>query len=173
MCRQCTRAVSTAAELSNSGELMDTILKIKAVSPLIGKAIELPSYATDGSAGMDLRACTTQAITLLPGERVAVDTGIAIELPDNGYFAMICARSGLSTKHGIALANGVGVVDSDYRGEIRVSLVNLSSCAYTIEPGERIAQMLIMPVCHAKLQLCDELDVTQRGSGGFGSTGRG
>lgn len=152
---------------------MDMVLKLKAVSPLIGKSIELPSYATGGSAGMDLRACTTEPIVIAPGERVAVDTGIAIELPGNGYVAMICARSGLSTKHGIALANGVGVVDSDYRGEIRVSLINLSADAYTIKPGERVAQMLIMPVCIAKLQVCDELGETERGSGGFGSTGRG
>ncbi len=152
---------------------MDMVLKIKAVSPLIGKSIELPSYATEGSAGMDLRACMTEPVVIAPGERVAVDTGIAIELPGSEYVAMICARSGLSTKHGVALANGVGVVDSDYRGEIRVSLINLSADAYTIKPGERIAQMLIMPVCIAKLRVCDELNETVRGSGGFGSTGRG
>lgn len=152
---------------------MQKTLKIKPISPKIGVEIPLPEYATPGSAGMDLRACIDGEITILPGQTVCVPTGIAIALPDASCVALICARSGLSVKHGINLANSVGVIDSDYRGELIVGLINQSSTAYTISPGERIAQMLIMPVMQCKLEICAELEDTLRGRGGFGSTGKG
>lgn len=147
-------------------------LKIKALSPKIGKEIPLPSYATAGSAGLDLRACIDAPVTVEPGQRLSIPTGFAIALPDPGWVALIYARSGLAVKHGIALANCVGVVDSDYRGEIVVALQSYAGESYTIEPGERIAQMVITPVAQASIQLVDELDDTGRGAGGFGSTGK-
>ena len=147
-------------------------LKIKVLSPKIGKDIPLPSYATAGSAGLDLRACIDGPVTVEPGQRVTIPTGFAIALPDPGWVALIYARSGLAVKHGIALANCVGVVDSDYRGEIVVALRNYAKEPYTVEPGERIAQMVITPVVQAEIALVDELDHTDRGAGGFGSTGR-
>ena len=152
-------------------------LKIKALSPKIGTEIPLPSYATAGSAGLDLRACI-DAPVYMPGtdtglpNSAMVPTGIAIQLPGSEYVALVYARSGLAVKHGVTLSNCVGVIDSDYRGEIKVGLVNLSGKAYTIEPGERIAQLVITPVTQANIQLVDELDNTDRGAGGFGSTGK-
>ncbi len=140
---------------------------------ILNEKVNLPEYATDGSAGMDLCAAIDGALQIAPGETLRVPTGIAIALPDALHVALICARSGLSIRHGISLANGVGVIDSDYRGEIQVGLFNQSKSAYTIEPGERIAQMLILPICKPSLEICNELDDTARGSGGFGSTGRG
>lgn len=131
-----------------------------------------PSYATTGSAAADLYAATEEAVTLQPGQRAMIPTGIAIQLPDAGYVALVCARSGLAVKHGLALSNGVGVIDSDYRGEIQVGLINQSQTAYTIQPGERIAQLMIMPVVQAAFVQAESLDETERGSGGFGSTGR-
>lgn len=151
---------------------MKHTVKIQAVSPLLGTAVDAPQYATPGSAGMDLRACIDRAQTIAPGERALIPTGIAIELPSAELVALVCARSGLAIRHGIALANGVGVIDSDYRGEIQVGLINQSGEAYTIEPGERIAQMLILPVCPCALTLSGALGETERGAGGFGSTGR-
>lgn len=132
---------------------------------------KLPFYATDGSAGMDLSACIDEDIVLKPLDRCLVPTGIAISLPSAEYGAFIFARSGLATKKGITLSNCVGVVDSDYTGEIKVGLINLSNEEYTLTNGERIAQLVIMPVAHAVFTETDELDKTQRGSGGFGSTG--
>lgn len=147
-------------------------LKIKALSPKLGKEIPFPSYATAGSAGMDLRACVDEPVTVAPGQRVAIPTGFAIALPDPGWVALIYARSGLAVKHGLALANCVGVVDSDYRGEIVVALQNYAGEAYTIQPGERVAQMVITPVTQARIDVVEELDETARGAGGFGSTGK-
>lgn len=135
------------------------------------KEKRLPFYATDGSAGMDLTACIDSAIELKPLERMLIPTGIAIKLPSSEYGAFIFARSGLATKKGITLSNCVGVVDSDYTGEIKVGIINLSQESYTLEPGERIAQMVIMPVCQVNFNVTDELEATERGSGGFGSTG--
>ena len=143
-------------------------VKIKYISDLAKK----PFYATDGSAGMDLSAAIEKPLLLKKGERVLVPTGIAIALPDSESVAYIYARSGLSIKHGICLANSVGVIDSDYRGEIRVGLINLGNSDYTIEPGERIAQMVFAPVLRAQLVESESLEDTERGAGGFGSTGR-
>ena len=135
------------------------------------KEKKVPFYASQGAAGMDLTACLEESITLKPLERALIPTGIAISLPSEKYGAFLFARSGLASKHGITLANCVGVVDSDYTGEIKVALVNLSNNEYTIENGERIAQMVIMEVSRADFTVVDELAKTERGSGGFGSTG--
>lgn len=135
------------------------------------KERKLPFYATEGSAGMDITACLEEAVVLKPLERKLIPTGIAIKLPDCGYGAFLFARSGLATKKGIALSNSVGVIDSDYTGEIKVGLINLSNEEYTVTNGERIAQMVILPVAQAEFTVTDELEKTERGSGGFGSTG--
>jgi dUTP pyrophosphatase len=144
------------------------ILKIK---KLRDNAV-VPKRATAGSAGMDLYACIDEAVTVMPHECVKIPTGIAIALPSPLYGAFIFARSGLSINHGLAPANCVGVVDSDYRGEVIVGLVNQFNEPYTVEPGERVAQMVIMPVSLMDTEECDSLDETERGDGGFGSTGK-
>ncbi len=147
-------------------------LKIKALSPKLGREIPFPTYATAGSAGMDLRSCIDAPITLKPGQRGMVPTGLAIALPGPEWVGYIFARSGLAIKSGVTLPNCVGVIDSDYRGELKVGLVNLSDTDYTIQPGDRIAQLVVMPVIQAALTVVDELDDTARGAGGFGSTGK-
>lgn len=147
-------------------------LKIKALSPRIGQDIPAPRYATDGAAAMDLCACIDAPVTIPAGARQVVPTGIAIALPSADYVALLFARSGLGIKKGIALSNGVGVIDSDYRGEIAVGLVNLSQEDYTVLPGDRIAQMMITPVVQPAVTYVDTLDETERGAGGLGSTGR-
>ncbi len=145
-------------------------MKIK-VKKLNEKAV-LPQRATEGSAGADLFACTDQPVEINPGEIKVIKTGIAIEIPDNKHAAFVYARSGLGIKHGICLSNGVGVIDSDYRGEICVGLCNISKNPYTVEPGERIAQMVIMPVECPVYEESQEMNYTERGTGGFGSTGK-
>lgn len=143
-------------------------LKIKKLNP---NAV-LPKRATEGSAGMDLYACIESPVTVQPHECVKFPTGLAIALPSPQYGAFIFARSGLSVKHGLAPANCVGVVDSDYRGEVIVGLVNQFEEPYTVEPGERIAQLVILPVSLLEPEEVEELDDTERGAGGFGSSGR-
>ena len=147
-------------------------LKIKALSPKIGTDIPLPCFATAGAACMDLCACIDGPVTLAPGARQTVPTGIAIALPSADYVALVFARSGLGIKQGVCLANGVGVIDSDYRGEIGVGLVNLGDIPYTVRPGDRIAQLMVTPVVRPTVVPVSELDETDRGAGGFGSTGR-
>lgn len=147
-------------------------LKIKAVSDKIGKDIPYPFYATAGAAAMDLCACVDEPVEVAPRALVSIPTGIAIALPSAEYVALVFARSGLGIKHGIALSNGVGVIDSDYRGEIRVGLTNLSDIPYTIQPGDRIAQLMVVPVARAAVLELEELPDTARGAGGFGSTGK-
>lgn len=142
-------------------------LKIKRLD----ERAQLPVRATVGSAGMDLHALLDEPLTLAPGERFLVPTGIAIGLPSAETVGLVFARSGLAVKKGITLSNCVGVIDSDYTGEVRVGLVNLSDDAYIIQPGERIAQLVVMPVCLPTIQEVDELETTDRGAGGFGSTG--
>ena len=146
-------------------------LKIKAVSPKIGNDIPLPYYATPGSAAMDLHACLEEAVTIPARGRTFIPTGIAIALPSPGYVALVFARSGLGIKHGVAPSNCVGVIDSDYRGEVMVGLQNSGETDFTIQPGDRIAQLMVVPVVQAQVRMTDELDETQRGTGGFGSTG--
>ena len=147
-------------------------LKIKALSPKLGHEIPFPAYATPGSAGMDLRACIDAPITIPAGGRTPIPTGLAIALPGPEWVALVYARSGLAIKHGLAPANCVGVIDSDYRGEILVGLYNASREDYTVEPGERIAQLVITPVAQPRITVVEDLDDTERGTGGFGSTGR-
>jgi len=147
-------------------------LKIKAVSPKIGTQLPVPFYASEGAAAMDLCACIDVPVEIAPRALVSLPTGIAIALPSADYVALVFARSGLGIKHGICLSNGVGVIDSDYRGELSVGLTNLSDTSYTVAPGDRIAQLAVIPVAHAELELVDNLDQTQRGAGGFGSTGK-
>nr|WP_317323919.1 dUTP diphosphatase [uncultured Flavonifractor sp.] len=147
-------------------------LKIKAVSPKIGRELPWPQRATAGSAGMDLAACIDEAVTIAPRQLVRIPTGIAIALPGPEYVALIFARSGLGVKHGISLSNGVGVIDSDYRGEIMVGLTNLSDVPYAIHPGDRVAQLVVTPVALPELERVETLDDTDRGTGGFGSTGQ-
>ncbi len=139
---------------------------------LLRDGVQLPEYATDGSAAIDLRSAADADITIEPGKRALIPTGIAIAPETSGVVAILAARSGLSVKHGITLTNGIGVIDSDYRGEICASLINVSDTPYTITPGERMAQLMFMPVLQANFLIADELDDTARGTGGFGSTGR-
>ncbi len=146
-------------------------LNVKALSPKIGHEIPAPFYATPGAAAMDLHACIDQDLVIPAGKRQVVPTGIAIALPSADYVALIFARSGLGIKHGVAPANCVGVIDSDYRGEILVGLQNSGDADYTIHPGDRIAQLMLTPVLQAKVTMVDELDQTDRGAGGLGSTG--
>lgn len=147
---------------------MNINVKIK-----LTRGATLPAYATDGSAALDLRACLEGgSVTIGPGCRVAIPTGIAIAPETHGVVAIVAARSGLGFKHGIALANGIGVIDSDYRGEISVCLHNKSDVPYTVNDGDRVAQMMFVPVYTAALIPADELDDTARGVGGFGSTGK-
>ena len=134
---------------------------------------QLPAYATPGSAGLDLRACLEAPLTLQPNAWQLVPTGMAIHLADPGYAALILPRSGLGHKHGIVLGNLVGLIDSDYQGQLMVSAWNRSDLAFTIEPMERIAQLVIVPVVQASFRLVDEFPASQRGEGGYGSTGRG
>jgi dUTP pyrophosphatase len=134
---------------------------------------QLPQYATPGSAGLDLRACLDAPLTLAPNAWQLVPTGIAIHLKDPGYAAMLLPRSGLGHKHGIVLGNLVGLIDSDYQGQLMVSCWNRSDVAFTIEPMERIAQMVIVPVVQARFRVVEAFDdVTERGAGGYGSTGK-
>ena len=139
----------------------------------MGEAIPLPSYATDGSAAIDLRACLKEQIGIQPGETVLVGSGIAINIKDPNIVGLIVPRSGLGIKKGIVLANTMGVIDSDYQGEIKIGLLNRSQNQYTVKPAERICQMLFMPVVKATLKLVQEFsNATLRGGGGLGHTGR-
>ena len=144
-------------------------IDVKIINPLIKD--QLPHYATAGSAGLDLRACISDKIVLEPGQTVLIPTGLAIHLADANYAAMILPRSGLGHKHGVVLGNLVGLIDSDYQGELMVSTWNRGNTAFTIEPFERIAQMVIVPVVQAQFNLVADFDASDRGAGGFGSTG--
>lgn len=150
---------------------MKKSLQVKILNPRVGRDIPLPAYATDGSAGMDLRACIEHPLTLNPGAAHLVPTGIAVHLADPGLAAMILPRSGLGHKHGLVLGNLVGLIDSDYQGELLVSCWNRSGIAYTISPGERVAQLVVFPVVQATLQIVDDFSSSTRGEGGFGHTG--
>ncbi len=146
-------------------------LQIKIVNPRVGREFPLPAYATEGSAGMDLRACIEHPATLQPGAAHLMPTGIAIFLDDPGLAAMILPRSGIGHKHGLVLGNLVGLIDSDYQGELMISCWNRSGVAYTVSPGERIAQLVIVPVVQAQMIVVDAFVPTARGESGFGHTG--
>ena len=137
----------------------------------IGREYPLPAYATDGSAGLDLRACIERPVTLAPGQAELLPTGIAIHLEDPGLAAMLLPRSGLGHKHGIVLGNLVGLIDSDYQGQVMVSCWNRGDRSYTVAPGERIAQMVVVPVVQVALEVVDSFTDSGRGAGGFGSSG--
>ncbi len=148
-------------------------VKVKIISPLIKAKIPMPVYATSGSAGMDLHACCETAIAIPAWSRGKVPTGIAIELPGPELVALVFPRSGLASKHGISLSNAVGVIDSDYRGEIICLVKNDSDQEFLIHPGDRIAQLLFFPIYRMDWEEVTELEETKRGAGGFGSTGIG
>ncbi|MEH6492025.1 dUTP diphosphatase [Halopseudomonas sp.] len=146
-------------------------LQAKVLDPRLGAEWPLPAYATTGSAGLDLRAMLQEPLQLQPGETHLLPTGLAIHIADPGLAAMILPRSGMGHKHGIVLGNLVGLIDSDYQGQLMVSCWNRSANAFTINPGERIAQLLLVPVLQARFEIVEEFDDSQRGSGGFGHTG--
>ena len=133
----------------------------------------MPSYATSGSAGLDLRACVDETTLIEPGQTILVKTGLAIYIEDTQFAGLILPRSGLGHKHGIVLGNLVGLIDSDYQGELMVSVWNRSQTAFTLEPGERLAQYVLVPVVHAEFEQVEEFVATERGAGGFGHTGQG
>ena len=147
-------------------------IDLKILDPRIGNKYPLPSYATSGSAGLDLRACIDEQISLAPGETKLIATGIAIHIGDPSLAATLLPRSGLGHKHGIVLGNLVGLIDSDYQGQLFVSCWNRSSTAFEIEVGARIAQLVIVPVLQVGFEAVDDFTTSQRGSGGFGSTGQ-
>lgn len=147
-------------------------IQLKLLDPRLGDSIDLPDYATDGSAGLDLRACLEQDMTLQPGETVLIPTGLAIHIDDPGLAAVLLPRSGLGHKHGIVLGNLVGLIDSDYQGQIFVSCWNRSQTAFDIKVGERIAQMVFVPVVQVGFEQVEEFSASERGTGGFGHTGR-
>jgi len=147
-------------------------LQVKVLDARIGTDYPLPHYATPGSAGLDLRACLDAPLELRPGQTQLIPTGIAIHLEDAGLAAVLLPRSGLGHKHGIVLGNLVGLIDSDYQGQVMVSCWNRGQSTFTVEPGERIAQMVIVPVVQVEFDVVDEFTESHRGAGGFGSSGR-
>lgn len=147
-------------------------IDIKILDPRIGSTFPLPAYATPGSAGLDLRACLDASVELKPGETTLLPTGLAIHIGDANLAAVILPRSGLGHKHGVVLGNLVGLIDSDYQGQLMVSVWNRGQTTFVIEPGERIAQMVFVPVVQAEFNLVEDFDASERGKGGFGHSGR-
>lgn len=147
-------------------------VQVKVIDSRLGKEWPMPSYATAGSAGLDLRACVEQATLIEAGQTVLVKTGLAIYIEDPQFAGLILPRSGLGHKHGIVLGNLVGLIDSDYQGELMVSVWNRSQTAFTLEPGERLAQYVLVPVLQAEFEQVEEFVATERGAGGFGHTGQ-
>jgi dUTP pyrophosphatase len=147
-------------------------IQLKILDSRLGNEIPMPEYATEGSAGLDLRACLEKKIIIEPGDTILIPTGIAIHIADNKMAAVLLPRSGLGHKHGIVLGNLVGLIDSDYQGQVFVSCWNRGNTAFTIEIGERIAQMVFVPVIQAEFEQVSEFGESQRGAGGFGHTGR-
>ena len=148
------------------------VIKMKVLDSRVGNEIPLPEYATAGSAGMDLRACLDAALTIHPGETHLIPTGISIHVDDPGLAAIILPRSGLGHKHGIVLGNLVGLIDSDYQGQLFVSCWNRGHDSFTIEIGDRIAQLVVVPVVQARFEVVDDFAASSRASGGFGHTGK-
>ncbi|MFK8068691.1 MAG: dUTP diphosphatase [Gammaproteobacteria bacterium] len=147
-------------------------IELKILDPRIGNEFPLPDYATSGSAGMDLRACLDETLLLKPGETELIPTGMAIHIGDESLAAVILPRSGLGHKHGIVLGNLVGLIDSDYQGQLFVSCWNRGNTEFEVEPGERIAQLMFIPVVQANLKIVDNFNESDRGEGGFGHTGK-
>lgn len=146
-------------------------LKVRILDPRVGREFPLPTYATAGSAGLDLRACIDQDLLLEPGKAELIPTGLAIYVQDPGLAAVILPRSGLGHKHGVVLGNLVGLIDSDYQGQLMVSCWNRGREPFTIRPGERIAQLVVVPVVQVDLEVVEDFSTTERGGGGFGSSG--
>ncbi|ANX04139.1 dUTP diphosphatase [Immundisolibacter cernigliae] len=147
-------------------------VEIKVLDARLGREFALPQHATDGAAGLDLRACLDAPLTLLPGQTELIRTGFAMHIADPGLAAVLLPRSGLGHKHGIVLGNLVGLIDSDYQGEVMVSCWNRGAAPFTIEPGERIAQLVLVPVVRAEFAVVESFTPSARGAGGFGHTGR-
>jgi dUTP pyrophosphatase len=147
-------------------------IELKILDPRIGDSIPLPHYATDGSAGMDMRACIDEPLTVAPGETVLVPTGLAIHVADPGLAAVLLPRSGLGHKHGLVLGNLTGLIDSDYQGQVFISCWNRSAKSYEVQPSERIAQMVFVPVEQVELKVVEEFAASDRGAGGFGHSGK-
>lgn len=150
----------------------DKTVQVKILDQRIGESIPMPEYATEGSAGLDLRACLDESIELAPGETTLIPTGLSVYIANPEWAALLLPRSGLGHKHGIVLGNLVGLIDSDYQGQLMVSCWNRGSEAFTIDVGERIAQMVIVPVVQVGFDIVSEFQESHRGEGGFGSTGR-
>ncbi|MCC2638830.1 MAG: deoxyuridine 5-triphosphate nucleotidohydrolase [Moraxellaceae bacterium] len=151
---------------------MKKTVDVKVLDARIGSTFPLPAYATDGSAGLDLRACLDAPLTLAPGETQLIRTGLAIYIADPAFAGLVLPRSGLGHKHGIVLGNLVGLIDSDYQGELMVSCWNRGNESFTIQPGERIAQYVLVPVVQAAFRVVESFEASDRGAGGFGSSGR-
>lgn len=147
-------------------------IELKILDPRIGDSIPLPHYATDGSAAMDMRACIDEALAVAPGETVLVPTGLAIHVADPGLAAVLLPRSGLGHKHGLVLGNLTGLIDSDYQGQVFISCWNRSATSYEVQPAERIAQMVFVPVEQVELKVVEEFAASDRGAGGFGHSGK-
>ena len=147
------------------------ILEVKALSDKIGREIPLPYYATDGAAAVDLHACIDAPLTIPAGGQVVVPTGLAVAIPE-GYVGIVAVRSSMGIRHGVTLSNAIGVIDSDYRGPLGVGLRNTTGEDYILQPGDRMAQLMVVPVLRPEIRLVAELPETERGAGGFGSTGR-
>jgi dUTP pyrophosphatase len=148
------------------------VIKLKILDPRLGTEFPLPEYATEGSAGVDLRACVESAVTIAPGETLLIPSGMAIHIGDPSLAAVLLPRSGLGHKHGIVLGNLVGLIDSDYQGQVFVSCWNRGAETFTIQPGERIAQMVLVPVVQARFEVVKDFESSERGAGGFGHSGR-
>lgn len=151
---------------------MEHAIQLKILDPRLGNSIDLPAYATPGSAGLDLRVCIDAPIQIAPQETVLLPTGLAIYIADPGLAAVILPRSGLGHKNGIVLGNLVGLIDSDYQGELKISCWNRSQDHFTVNPGDRIAQLVFLPVVRAGFKVVEQFEETSRGEGGFGSSGR-
>lgn len=148
------------------------VIKLKILDERIGKQFPLPGYATEGSAGVDLRACLDEPVSIDPGETILIPTGMAIHIGDPSLAAVLLPRSGLGHKHGIVLGNLVGLIDSDYQGQVFVSCWNRGSDVFVVQPGERIAQMVLVPVVQARFEVVEDFQESERGAGGFGHSGR-
>ena len=148
-------------------------IELKILDSRLGDSIDLPNYATNGSAGLDMRACIDDALTVIPGDTVLVPTGLAIHIGDSALAAVLLPRSGLGHKHGLVLGNLTGLIDSDYQGQIFISCWNRGSKTYEIKPGERIAQMVFVPVEQVRFVVVEEFEISDRGDGGFGHSGTG
>ena len=147
-------------------------IRLKVLDPRIGREFPLPRYETEGAAGLDLRACVDAPAEVAPGETLLVSSGIAIHIADPGFAAVVLPRSGLGHKHGIVLGNLIGLIDSDYQGQVLISVWNRGHEPFTIEPGERIAQLVFLPVFRPRFEVVETFDETERGEGGFGHSGR-